>query len=455
MKTTNLINQVSKSAGQTLTPGNSIEIIAEYFALPLLMNAQFGLTQPAARTVKRLTEFISTNAKDAPVADFLNALFRDAARQGASDVHFDDCADECVIRLRLRGELHEYARVPLETSMEIDKKIRSKCSFSLVEKQAPMDGKFTMDVDGSEVEHRVSILPLDRGQSIVCRLLDSNANLTPLSEMEMPDDIRAALLRMVAQPQGLILVTGPTGSGKTTTLYGILLHLVTPQVKIITIEDPVEYRIPGLTQAQVNQQLTFAKGLKAILRQDPDAALVGEIRDKETANIAAQASLTGHIVLSMLHTNSAVITLPRMLDLEVDPNVLAASMGGFMAQRLVRRLCSHCRVPVPITHEVASIITKKGVPHEAVNAITHTYTHNHHGCEHCKAGWSGRTAIFELILPSPEVRLAIEEADTKGFASAARMQPQYRTLEHDAMLKVIDGVTSLGEALAVTGSTLI
>lgn len=421
----------------------------------MTQNSQFNSKHPSASPVRRLTEFISTSNKDAPVAKFLNELFREAARRGASDVHFDDCADDCVIRLRLRGELHEYARVSLETSMEIDKKIRSKCGFSLVEKQAPMDGKFTMDVDGSEVEHRVSILPLDRGQSIVCRLLDSNANLTPLSEMVMPDDIRAALLRMVAQPQGLILVTGPTGSGKTTTLYGMLLHLVTPQVKIITIEDPVEYRIPGLTQAQVNQQLTFAKGLKAILRQDPDAALVGEIRDKETANIAAQASLTGHIVLSTLHTNSAVITLPRMLDLEVDPNVLAASMGGFMAQRLVRRLCPHCRIPVPMTHEVASIITHKGVPEEALANVTHTYTHDHHGCEHCKAGWSGRTAIFELILPSPEVRLAIEEANTKAFASAARLQPQYRTLEHDAMLQVLNGVTSVGEALAVTGSTLL
>lgn len=409
----------------------------------------------SATSPRRLTEFISTSSKDAPVADFLNNLFREAARRGASDVHFDDCADDCVIRLRLRGELHEYARVSLEVSMEIDKKIRSKCGFSLIEKQAPMDGKFTMDVDGTDVEHRVSILPLDRGQSIVCRLLDSNANLTPLTQMEMPEDIRAALLRIIAQPQGLVLVTGPTGSGKTTTLYGMLLHLITPQVKIITIEDPVEYRIPGLTQAQVNQQLTFAKGLKAILRQDPDAALVGEIRDKETANIAAQASLTGHIVLSTLHTNSAVITLPRMLDLEVDPNILSASMGGFMAQRLVRRLCKHCRIPMPMTHEIASIITHKGVPPPMIENLDHIYTHDHHGCEHCKAGWSGRAAIFELILPSPEVRLAIEEADTKGLASAARLQPQYRTLEHDAMLNVIYGVTSLGEALAVTGSALL
>jgi general secretion pathway protein E len=273
--------------------------------------------------------------------------------------------------------------------------------------------------------------------------------------MEMPADIHAALQRVISQPQGMLMVTGPTGSGKTTTLYGVLLQLIKPAVKIITIEDPVEYRIEGLTQAQVNPKLTFAKALKAMLRQDPDVILVGEIRDDETAGIAAQSALTGHLVLTTLHTNSALMTLSRMLDLKVDPNVLAASMGGILAQRLVRRLCQHCRLGAPLTHEVAKLIEKSGVPAETISAHSSLYTHNPHGCEHCKSGWSGRKGIYELLLPTQAVRLAIEESSLKDLARAAETQPQYRTLLHDAMLNVLSGDTSLAEALDVTGREVL
>lgn len=396
-------------------------------------------------------EFLSTSAKDAPVVTWMNECFRDAARRGASDVHFDDQAKDCVVRMRMRGELHEIARLTPEFVREVDKKIRAKCRLSLIETQAPQDGKFAMEVDGRTVEFRTSILPLDRGQSIVCRLLDKNENLSRLDEMDMPEDIRAALQRIVKQPQGLLVVTGPTGSGKTTTLYGILLQLISPAVKIITVEDPVEYRFEGLTQAQVNQKLTFAKALKAILRQDPDVILVGEVRDAETAGIAAQSALTGHIVLTTMHTNSAVMTLSRFLDLDVDPNVLSAAMGGFLAQRLVRALCHQCRVPTPLTPEMGKIIAKSGVPQSVIDSHSSIYMRNSHGCEHCKSGWAGRTGIFELVLPTKAVREAIDESSLEQLTRAAEMQPQYRSLAHDAMLNVLRGTTTLGEALEVTG----
>jgi len=420
------------------------------------MNANSSSDQVAMQvTSGPAAEFISTSSKDAPIAAYMNDLFREAARRGASDVHFDDQESDCLVRFRLRGELQEEGRLTLAIGREVDRKIRSRCRFSLIETQAPQDGKFEMSVDGRNVEFRVSILPLARGQSIVCRLLDKSENLTPLSKMEMPADIHAALQRVISQPQGMLMVTGPTGSGKTTTLYGVLLQLIKPAVKIITIEDPVEYRIEGLTQAQVNPKLAFAKALKAMLRQDPDVILVGEIRDDETAGIAAQSALTGHLVLTTLHTNSALMTLSRMLDLKVDPNVLAASMGGILAQRLVRRLCQHCRLAAPLTHEVAKLIEKSGVPAETISAHSSLYTHNPHGCEHCKSGWSGRKGIYELLLPTQAVRLAIEESSLKDLARAAETQPQYRTLLHDAMLNVLSGDTSLAEALDVTGREVL
>lgn len=400
-------------------------------------------------------EFISTSAKDVEVVTWMNNCFREAARKGASDVHFDDQAKHCLVRMRMRGELHEFARLTPDFVREVDRKIRARCRLSLIETQAPQDGKFSMEVDDRIVEYRTSILPLDKGQSIVCRLLDKNENLSRLDEMEMPEDIRGALLRIITQPQGLLVVTGPTGSGKTTTLYGILLQLIDPAVKIITVEDPVEYRVEGLTQAQVNQKLTFAKALKAILRQDPDVILVGEVRDAETAGIAAQSALTGHMVLTTLHTNSAVMTLSRLLDLEVDPNVLSAAMGGFLAQRLVRALCDQCRIPTPLTPELRKLIAKSGVPAEVIDTHSSIFKHNPDGCERCKGGWAGRKGIFELVLPTKEVRAAIDESSLEQLTRAAQVQPQYRSLAYDAMLNVLRGTTTLGEALEVTGSDVL
>lgn len=408
--------------------------------------------RPRQEITREPTEFIATGNSDGPTVKFLNDLFRRAAREGVSDIHFDDEENDCVIRFRFQGVLRVVERVSRVMSREIDGKIRAKSKLGLVERMAPLDSKFRFDVDGRFVDVRVSILPLGQGQSIVCRLLDQSTNLMKLDDVRMPADIKDALRHIIAQPQGMLLVTGPTGSGKTTTLYGVLQQLNTPEVKIITIEDPIEFRLPGISQAQTNQKLTFATGLKSMLRQDPDVILVGEIRDSETARIATQAALTGHIVLSTLHTNSAVITLSRLLDLDVDPNALAAAMGGFMAQRLVRTVCPHCATAMPLNEYAAKQMRSAGISAEAISQTSAIYAVNLQGCEHCHSGWTGRAPIFELILPTPEVRLAVEESNIKALERAARMQPQYRTLGQHAMQLVLEGVTTLEEAMGVTGS---
>ncbi len=416
-------------------------------------------TRPTGRAqheiAKEPTEFISTGATDASAVAFLNNLFRTAAREAVSDVHFEDTETECIVRFRKNGELQEVSRQSLQSSREFDKQFRVKCKKSLMERLVPQDGKFRFDVDGRMVDVRVSILPTGAGQSIVCRLLDQAATLMTLDELQMPDEIRNAIRMVVAQPQGLFLVTGPTGSGKTTTLYGILQYLNTPKVKIITAEDPIEYRIDGIVQSQTNEHLTFSSALKSMLRQDPDVILVGEIRDSDTARIATQAALTGHIVLSTLHTNSAAISLTRMLDLGVDANALAASVGGLMAQRLVRCLCPHCRVAKPIDAYARAQMIGQGIPEDEVNAVETVYVANRDGCDHCTRGWGGRTPVFELILPTPDVRQAVEAGNLKALERAAHDQEQYQTLSQHAMRMVLSGVTSLHESMSVAGSSFI
>ena len=241
----------------------------------------------------------------------------------------------------------------------------------------------------------------------------------------------------------------------TASLYGILKQLNSPSIKTMTIEDPIEFRIQGIVQAATNLKLTFAKALRAMLRQDPDVILVGEIRDAETAGLATQAALTGHIVLSTLHANSATVTLNRMLDLEVDPNALSAALGGFLAQRLVRTLCPHCKHPQPLDGYIRRQIKEAGVSEEESDAIGVIYRENPEGCDHCHEGWSGRTPVFEIILATPDVRIAVERGDLAALKAAALLQPQYRTLSHDAYRLVALGVTSVSEAMAVTGSSMI
>jgi len=415
------------------------------------------IQQPGQRAFQEIAQeppyFISTSATDGIPVRYLNELFQRAARERYSDVHFEDTPKGCTIRVRSNGEMRILDTVSSNFSREFDSKIRMKCKLPLMDRMIPLDGKFRFEVDERFVDVRVSILPLAEGQSIVCRLLDQQANLIQLDDIPMPEGIRHAINHIISQPQGLFLVTGPTGSGKTTTLYGILDKLNTPDIKIITIEDPVEYKMAGINQAQCNNKLTFASALKSMLRQDPDIILVGEIRDSDTARIATQAALTGHIVLSTLHTNTALVTLNRMLDLDVDPHALSAAMGGFVAQRLVRKLCPHCRRPRDITPDSIEQLRYNGIDFSTLNHPGIVYEPG--GCEHCRDGWVGRLPVFELVTSTPQVRLAIEQGDLKALERAAHLQSQYWTLGHHAMQLVLEGKTSMAEALAITGSTIV
>lgn len=399
------------------------------------------------------TEFISSSSTDRQAVSFLNDLFRDSARIRASDVHFEDLEGRMLVRRRIAGVLQRHSEWPEQMSREVNRLIRAKGKRSVIDSQEPVDTSIRIDVDERMIDIRISIVPSDHGRSIVCRLLDQSKSLMTLDQISMPEGIREGIRQIISQPEGLFLVTGPTGSGKTTTLYGILQELNKPEVKILTIEDPVEYRVDGLVQCATTPQMSFASALKAFLRQDPEAILVGEIRDSETAGIATQAALTGHIVLSTLHTNSAPVSLSRMLDLNVAPNVLSAAMGGFLAQRLVQKLCRHCRIP----HEVGELERRQmrnaDLDESSIESCDVIYSLNRHGCEHCTEGIDGLTPVFELILPTKEARLACEEGDLKALIRAAKLQAQYRTLGQAAMELAAQGVTSLQQAIYLSAGS--
>lgn len=356
---------------------------------------------------------------------------------------------EMIVRFRHNGDLQAVRRVGLEMASSFNDKIRMKARFSMVERQLPHDGKirFKSLQSGKIVDLRISVLPTTHGDSIVCRVLDGAKNLQTLDQIEMDADIKEAMREVISKPQGLFLVTGPTGSGKTTTLYGVILTLRSPLNKINTVEDPVEYQLEGICQSEVNLKMGFAEALRSMLRQDPDVILVGEIRDGETASVAVQAALTGHIVLSTLHTNSALITLSRLLDLRVNPNALAAALGGVCAQRLIPILCEHCREPYVPDEFESSQFARHGV-----DVPSHIFRAHAEGCEHCIAGYRSRKAVIEMFTATPAVRLAIEASDIHALRRAVEEQPYYRTLQSAAMREVAGGVTSFEGANRAVGT---
>ncbi len=418
------------------------------FEVPIRENeSRDGLREP--------DRFIQTSSGDEEAVRFLNELFCYVIQEQFSDIHFEEMENGCEIRVRYSGRMHKLAEVNKEMANHINTKIRMKCKLSIVDRMKPLDGKFRFRGNDRYVDVRVSILPLASGQSIVCRILDQRGEFQNLDQLDIPSDIRDNIRQIVRQPQGLFLVTGPTGSGKTTTLYAVLQELNSPEVKIITVEDPVEYRLPGTCQVQTNNQLSFADALRSILRQDPDVILVGEIRDMETARLAVQASLTGHIVFSTLHTNNALITLNRMLDLGVDPTVFASALSGMSAQRLAKRLCPHCAIGRPLQKHEREQMIAFGLDASYIDRVERVFDPNPKGCQACVGrGWIGRTPVIELIVATPEVRLAVEKGSYRELEQAALKQSQYRTLAQDVMRLVLEGTISFNEAISVVGSTL-
>src|SRR5690554_5200385 len=379
---------------------------------------------------------------DAPIIRLINAILSQAVREQASDIHLEPFEDRVSVRFRIDGVLSEVLSPKPELAPVLVSRLKVMARLDIAEKRLPQDGRITVRLAGHAVDIRVSTIPAAHGERIVLRLLDQAAGQLRLNELHMPPLVQERLARALHRPHGIILVTGPTGSGKTTTLYAGLSHINDPSRNILTIEDPVEYLLPGIGQTQVNTKvdMTFARGLRAILRQDPDVVMIGEIRDSETADIAIQASLTGHLVLSTLHTNTAIGAVLRLKDMGVKPFLLASSVEVVMAQRLVRKLCQQCKQAYQ-PGEAEREMLKLPPEQQAYRPV---------GCNKCnQMGYRGRKGIYELIEINEHMRHLIHElAGEQELIAEARKHSD--SISADGRRLVIEGITSLEEVLRVT-----
>ncbi|MEF3193618.1 MAG: type II secretion system ATPase GspE [Halothiobacillaceae bacterium] len=381
---------------------------------------------------------------DAPIVRLLNALLTEAIREEASDIHIETFESRMVVRFRVDGQLREVLEPPRTIANLITSRIKVMAQLDIAEKRLPQDGRIALRLAGRPVDVRVSTLPAAHGERVVLRLLDKQAGRLDLGKLGMDPDTRARLEALIHRPHGILLVTGPTGSGKTTTLYAAISRINTRERNILTVEDPIEYDLDGVGQTQVNPKvgLSFAQGLRAILRQDPDVVMVGEIRDLETAEIAVQASLTGHLVLSTLHTNSAIGAITRLRDMGVEPFLLSSSLIGVVSQRLVRRLLPECREAfIPDAAECAMLGLDVTRPPTLYRA--------------CREGdcaaraYSGRTGIHELITVDATLARMIHDGASEQ-AMEAYVRKSSPSLREDGLRKVMAGITSLDEVLRVT-----
>ena len=392
--------------------------------------------------LERLKDLVS----DAPVIRAVNRLIADAVDARASDIHLEPTEDRLSVRFRIDGLLRDMAPKPATMRAPVVSRIKVMAGLNIAERRLPQDGRLRLSVRGHEIDLRVATAPSIHGESVVMRILDrANLALDPGS-LGFDADLAAQFLGALAQPHGIMLVTGPTGSGKTTTLYAALAHLNARERKLMTIEDPIEYRLPGVVQSQVNPVIgyTFSSALRSFLRQDPDVMMVGEIRDSETAQIAVQAALTGHMILSTLHTNTAAGAVTRLLDMGVEPFLLSSVLTGVLAQRLVRRLCPHCREPYKAD---PALLERLGI---TPDADLHDTFYHPVGCPQCKgSGYAGRMAVFEFIRIDREMAgLILHRADTRAIAAAAARAGS-GTLRADGIAKARQGLTALEEVLRV------
>ncbi len=373
-------------------------------------------------------EDLLESADDAPVIRMINALLTQALREEASDIHIEPFEQISVVRFRIDGSLRDVVRPKKAIHASLISRIKIMAQLDIAEKRLPQDGRITLRVGGKPVDVRVSTLPTGHGERAVLRLLDKEAGRLDLRHLGMSPDVLAQFDELIGQPHGIVLVTGPTGSGKTTTLYAALSRLNASTTNILTVEDPIEYELAGVGQTQVNAriEMTFAKALRAILRQDPDVIMIGEIRDLETAQIAVQASLTGHLVLATLHTNDSAAAVTRLLDMGIEPFLLSSSLLGVVAQRLVRKLCSHCKV------------------HDGHGWVAV-------GCEHCgQTGYHGRVGVYELLQTTEAINAQIHNQASEAEIRAAAQKDGMRTMREDGERWLTEGVTTQAELLRVT-----
>jgi general secretion pathway protein E len=387
------------------------------------------------------------DVSDAPVIRLVNRMISQAIKAGASDIHIEPFRDTLKIRYRIDGILYERLTPPKGIQASLISRIKVMASMNIAEKRVPQDGRAQVRIGDQEIDIRISTVPTSFGERLVMRLLNKSGYFLSLDQFGLSTDHFKQLHRIIRQSHGIVLVTGPTGSGKTTTLYAALSEINSPDKNIITIEDPVEYNLTGIGQIQVNAKtgVSFARGLRAIVRQDPDVILVGEIRDIETAGIAIQSALTGHLVFSTLHTNDAAGAVTRLKDLGVEPYLIASSVNAIIAQRLVRILCPHCRTPYILTPEDVKTLNING------SNLVGTQVFKPKGCAQCfDTGYSGRQAIFEILMLDDEVRQLILQTSETGKIRALAVRKGMTTLRKNGMNKVLEGITSIREVFRVT-----
>jgi general secretion pathway protein E len=383
---------------------------------------------------------------DAPIIRLVNSLLSQAIRERSSDIHIEPFEKEMVARFRIDGILYNILTIQKRYQASIASRVKIMAGLNIAEKRLPQDGGMRIKIGGKDVDIRVSIVPTAFGERIVLRLLYRESALLPLEQIGFSGDNLTRFNDLITKPHGIILVTGPTGSGKTTTLYAALSKINAPDKNIITIEDPIEYQLKGIGQIQVNPKinLTFAAGLRSVLRQDPDVILVGEIRDGETAEIAIQAALTGHLVFSTLHTNDAAGAVTRLIDMKIEPFLISSSVMAILAQRLVRVLCTNCREAYVLTPAELSEL-------ELAAGAKQATAFRSKGCEACfQTGYLGRSAIYELMVVDDEMRQLIMKNSDASQVKALAMQKGMRTLRQDGASKVLAGITSVDEVVRVT-----
>jgi type IV pilus assembly protein PilB len=390
-----------------------------------------------------------SESHEAPVISLVNLIMLRAIKEGASDIHIETYGDRSLkVRYRIDGVLHDIMSPPRNLHMAIISRIKIMSNMNIAERRLPQDGRIKVQVHGREVNFRVSTIPAVNGESAVLRILDPAQIRLDLKTIGFSKYNLQKYQELIEKPNGIILVTGPTGSGKSTTLYATLNILNSTEKKIMTIEDPVEYRLDGINQLQAKPKigLTFAAGLRSFLRQDPDIMLVGEIRDKETADIAIQSALTGHLVLSTLHTNDAPSSIIRLIDMGVEPFLISSSVIGVIAQRLVRKICTYCKKEVPINDEVRKVMEEFNIKPDEMRIF------RGEGCQHCKnTGYKGRTAIFELMVINENIREMIyKNAPLSEIRETAIKKNGMVTLKEDGLRNIMQGITTVEEVVRTT-----
>ncbi|MBV7316693.1 type II secretion system ATPase GspE [Shewanella sp. NIFS-20-20] len=390
------------------------------------------------------TEDLLEGDDDAPIIRLINALLSEAIKEEASDIHIETYEKQLVVRFRVDGVLKEVLKPNRKLSSLLVSRIKVMARLDIAEKRVPQDGRISLRIGGRAVDVRVSTMPSSHGERVVLRLLDKNAGNLDLKQLGMTEEVRVRFDALIRKPHGILLVTGPTGSGKSTTLYAGLTEINSKDTNILTVEDPIEYELHGIGQTQVNTKvdMTFARGLRAILRQDPDVVMIGEIRDLETAQIAVQASLTGHLVISTLHTNTASGAITRLQDMGVEPFLVSSSLLGVLAQRLIRTLCHECKQPhAPDGREREFL---------GISEDTDAVIYRAQGCSACgHNGYRGRTGIHELLVVDDHIRELIHSGRGE-LAIEKHIRKHTPSIRHDGMSKVLSGVTTLEEVLRVT-----